>query len=207
MTEWISKLANATSNTRCLADESRRSGQWPTSCFISNEVFPYIETPLFILNSLYDFHNLFDTLGLTCTPPHTQRWGGKTVCNATEMRYFQGLRSQVLGMWEGLGVLNSSQGGVFAPACICHTQTTLVGDSQGSWSSAAWTVPGGSANTGSSVFGRWWRKAGTAASWKAVDVGEAWPSNRPCADFGVPPECQNDYERHFNRGCQRGDEY
>lgn len=204
VTEWISRLANATSNARCIAAALSRPGEWPTSCFISNEVFRYIETPLFILNSLYDFHNLFDTLGLSCTPPHTQRWAGKAFCNATEMTYFQGLRSQVLGMWESLGILSSPQGGAFAPACICHTQTTEVGDSQGSWSSAAWTVPGGSGNTASSVFGRWWRKEGPPSSWKAVDVGAAWPNNRPCAGFGEPPECQNDYERHFNRGCQRG---
>jgi len=119
------------------------------------------------------------------------------------MKTFFGLRTQVLTMWRELGVLSSPTGGAFAPPCICHGQTGggVAKTSQGGWNAPAWRVPGGSANSASVVFGRWWRKEGPPSGWKAVDVDVAWPNNRACSGFGLPGECGSAREVLFNRGC------
>jgi hypothetical protein len=83
--QWASKLANSSGNEACLVTmRAVHPRTWPSSCFMANELYPFVRTPLFIMEPLYGTHNLFDTIGLECTPAGTT--GSKRpVCNASQV--------------------------------------------------------------------------------------------------------------------------
>eukprot|EP01052_Picozoa_sp_SAG31_P006919 SAG31_NODE_324_length_17691_cov_8.128126_15_plen_246_part_00 len=83
--QWVSKLANSSGNQACLVTmRAVHPRTWPSSCFMANEAYPFVRTPLFIMEPLYGTHNLFDTIGLGCTPPGTVG-SPRPFCNSSQV--------------------------------------------------------------------------------------------------------------------------
>lgn len=53
------------------------------SCFLQY-TFPFIKSPVFVLNSLYDTAQLAGILGLNCLPPN---------CSDQQMKFFDNFRN------------------------------------------------------------------------------------------------------------------
>ena len=54
------------------------------SCFLLQYTFPFIKSPMFVLNSLYDTAQLAGILGLDCLPPN---------CSDQQMKFFDNFRN------------------------------------------------------------------------------------------------------------------
>ena len=91
-------------------------------------LFPFIETPVFIANSLYDTAQLAGLLGLDCLPPN---------CSEEELKFFYrfGEVNKYISinyvsfdvlqqfMEQLAPALNSESTGIFADSCLVHCQT------------------------------------------------------------------------------------
>jgi hypothetical protein len=81
-------------------------------CFFAPYLFPFIKTPMFIANSLYDTAQLAGILRLGCLPPN---------CPEDKMKFFDNFRTQFLHQLTP--ALDSETTGIFADSCLVHCQT------------------------------------------------------------------------------------
>ncbi|KAM7497936.1 hypothetical protein LguiA_022350 [Lonicera macranthoides] len=97
----------------------------PGLCFYPQNVVPYIQTPLFILNSVFDTWQLQFVFALTYLP-EGQSWVecqyNVSYCSSSQIKKLQGLRSEFLHTILN-GLDNHSSRGLFMDSCYAHCQT------------------------------------------------------------------------------------
>lgn len=207
-TRLMVTLTNASGNDACLAAKPA-ADRW--QCFFPENVFPFINSSTFVVNSLYDPYQLVDTLSLACSPPGTIECANgshpaRPTCNGSSMVTFQANRQDVLASMKAAGgVLDPGRaagpcgaGGAFLPSCMCHTEMYYnFGHTGGTFNNDDWRIPGDTGIRLSDAIGRWWASlrppgardddASAQGSSDHVYVDAIpWPGNRPCAQFGIP---------------------
>lgn len=96
----------------------------PTSCFFPQNIIGKVRTPLFVLNAAYDSWQIQSSLAPPSADPHGH-WHdcrlNHAKCSASQIRFLQGFRNQVLKAVRGFSV--SKQNGLFINSCFAHCQT------------------------------------------------------------------------------------
>jgi hypothetical protein len=144
-------------------------------CAFAPYMFPFIKTPTFIGNSLYDTAQLAGLLGLDCLPPN---------CPEDKMKFFYNFRNQFLEQLEP--ALMSESTGVFADSCLVHCQT-LTDDT--------WTQFLVGAQSMRDTFSDWYFER---SSGKTKEVDCAFPCNPTCP---VPNTTDTTVSSLFNSGA------
>ncbi|XP_065184018.1 uncharacterized protein LOC135814776 [Sycon ciliatum] len=109
---YVVQSQNLTSgmNQKCVAAMSE-ADQW--KCFFAQYSVPYISSPIFALQSLYDYNQLKTVLHLPCIPPK---------CSASEYQIFLNWRTTFLKAFSP--ILNRTVStGIFSDACVAHCQS------------------------------------------------------------------------------------
>jgi len=158
-------------NKKCMAANSATN---PHHCLMAQYLVKYIETPLFITQSLYDTWQIPSILNIPCTkwPPYKHPFSS---CNDTELAAIQLYRDETFRLLQETFDMSNSTRSVWAPSCPFHGRTYYgtVDDPV----SASYVVPANSNNT-----------LGLAANiFIYQNVTEAlidslyWPENAKCA--------------------------
>jgi len=134
----------------------RAKGNNAVDCMWAFETFPFIKTPLFVLNAKYDSAQL-GRYGLDCIN-HNQ-------CNSTQLAQFINYGEDQLTS-EKIAI-NSPTTGVFLDACVQHCQSQV-----NTWSRVS--VDGSIA---SHAFADWYFHNTGKSKW--VDTCQ-WPCNKAC---------------------------
>ncbi|KAI3690369.1 hypothetical protein L2E82_48393 [Cichorium intybus] len=106
------------------------SNMKPGLCFYPQYVVPYIQTPIFILNSAYDTWQVYNILASYEADPSGSFTKCKTTlneCSTSELQRFEEFRSEFLGTVSAIG--NSSSEGMFINTCYTHCQS----EDQSAW--------------------------------------------------------------------------
>ena len=143
--------------------------QW--KCMFPQYYADLINTPTFLIQSLYDSSELWDTLKLNCCPAIDVpgvHCGSYPRCDAKSLALFQKLRTQHIVEWAQL--VNKTGNGAWAPSCIEHTMT------EDKWTNVDWAVPAKSGRTMSAAVAAW--LAGNGEVWEDA---VAFPGNAPCS--------------------------
>jgi hypothetical protein len=149
----------------------RFSGSEQWKCMFPEYYADLITTRTFLIQSLYDSSELWDTLKLDCCPGTCSGYK-KCPAGGVEMKMFDAIREQHIQAWAPL--VNKTGNGIWTPACIDHTLTW------GHWMDHAWEVPAGSGNTAAVAVQSWLTESSTGAPhWNYQDK-VAWPNNAPC---------------------------
>ena len=173
MTQWVYETvgANASCNSKCIATFERRMPGSGWLCFFAEHVLPFIDTPLFVANSVADAAQLAVIMKLGCAPAIGN-------CNASQLAYLDSFRDAMVERLQP--VLSSDKHGAFLLDCVVH----MVENVDGAWD--AIPVGGRTMNT---VFSNWWAGQPNA---KAVD--SAWTNgtgkyggNALCPMYGPVP--------------------
>eukprot|EP00929_Paragymnodinium_shiwhaense_P111229 TRINITY_DN7896_c0_g1_i2.p1 TRINITY_DN7896_c0_g1~~TRINITY_DN7896_c0_g1_i2.p1 ORF type:complete len:168 (-),score=41.82 TRINITY_DN7896_c0_g1_i2:110-613(-) len=143
-----------------------------------------IETPTFLLHSLYDSSELSATLRMGCCLKEGAAdwcdWDALSKqCDATAAKDFEALRSEHMSGWKSLA--SKPGNGVWAPACIVHTMTYEH------WTATSWEVPAGSGNTMAHVV-QGWLDDKELSGLHVFEDKVSWPANRPCASTSIPAD-------------------
>lgn len=155
--QWVVSAGNVTAhvNARCLAAFSST----PWRCFIAPDTLPFIETPLFISNSLSDAWQAGAVMGLGCSPTHVG------ACSAEQIAYLSDFRRISLVALAPVTRAGSIHG-AFLQGCFVH----VVEDTAG------WTRVIVENQTQSDTFSAW--LAGGAGG-STVVVGDFPPWSNP----------------------------
>ena len=140
-------------NNDCVMSKME-SDRW--QCFMAQYTYPYIKTPVFVLNSEYDTWQLDNILQLGCLPPH---------CNETQMKAFTNWRGTFLAALEP--AVESTANGLFTDSCLYHCQSL----ENRSWSEIK--VGGQNAHD---TFSAWYLKG----PGKGKEIDGEYPNNPTC---------------------------
>ena len=154
--QWVYNRMNVSihTNSACLAANTAA----PWKCFIAPEILPFIQTPLFISNSLTDSWQAGNIMNIGCDPTHA---GG---CSAAQLQYLSQFRTDMLTALAPVTRTGSPHGG-FLQGCFAH----VVEDVQ-SWTNV---IIGGA--TQSETFWNWF----TGNSNGSLQIGTFPPFSNP----------------------------
>lgn len=147
-----------------------------TSCFFPQNVIDGINTPIFLLNAAYDAWQIQESLAPSGADP-SGAWrackSNHSACDATQMKFLQGFRDQMVASVLGGRFAGSRSNGLFINSCFAHCQSELP--ATWSWSHAAGASPaiqsrGIAESVGDWYFGR--------AQVKAIDC--PYPCDGTC---------------------------
>ena len=121
--------AQATSPPHPGGKERPTSGPW--NCLMAATAVPYVQSPLFILQSRFDHFQLGAELALTCMVEQAYHPPWKNVtCSASEVAairaYGQDLYAEVEAAMENFPP--GSRRGLFLSSCIVHGQVCVAGN-------------------------------------------------------------------------------
>lgn len=152
--QWVYQRMNVSvhTNSACLAANAAT----PWKCFIAPEILPYIQTPLFISNSLTDSWQSGNIMGLGCTPTK------EGACNAAQIAYLQQFRADMLTALAPVRT-NSKHGG-FLTGCFVHVVEDV----------STWSTELIHNATQAQTFWSWWN--GEAAR---LQIGDFPPWSNP----------------------------
>ena len=154
--QYIFHMQNCSEGVNRDCIESNEIDGW--QCFMAQYTYPYIQTPIFVLNSLYDTWQLGNILQLGCNPPD---------CNNTRMLEFFAWRTTFLNALKP--VIQWGQNGVFADACLQHCQS--VND-------IPWSIIKVWGQNAHDTFSDWYiNKRGTRTG-----IDGVYPNNPTCGD-------------------------
>jgi len=103
-------------NDDCIAHYSAPEDMW--HCIFAPYTYPFIKSPLFLLNSRFDSYQVGSILGVRCNP------NVKGNCSATQIDQMDGYGKL---FYDTIApVLQSSKDGVFITACYTHQQETAL---------------------------------------------------------------------------------
>jgi hypothetical protein len=119
--KWVFSAHNVSRhiNDACVADKNLEAWR----CFIAPEVLPYIQTPLFVSNSLSDAWQAGAIMGLGCAPTKAG------ACSTAQVEYLTNFRSEMLAGLAPVLAAGSKHGG-FLQGCFVH-----VVEDVGGWTS------------------------------------------------------------------------
>lgn len=129
-------LHNCTLNQACFGAQKRKQ-EW--RCLFPQYFIPFVNSPLFLVNSLYDLWQIAYLSNIPCV------LNVKT-CNSTELSQILKFRNKTLHAMRP--VFDSKKSAVFADACLVHTQCVM---------NALWTHIQVQNVTISQAFTTWYR--------------------------------------------------
>jgi hypothetical protein len=152
----VFKMQNAISslNKKCIA-ATPNDTQW--QCMSAQYTYPYISTPIFSLNSMYDTWQIKNTLELGCNPPQ---------CTPEQMKQLEKFFEEFKSAAQP--IMSSSTNGAFLDSCFKHCQ---------SLSDASWNGIKVGGQTAAETFGNWYYQR-TAGEGKEIDCD--YPCNTSC---------------------------
>ena len=171
MYKWVVDNHNLTASLKpqCVSDVAPRD---PSVCFIAPIMLKYIQTPLFVSNSLTDAAQTSFVMGLPCSPASGN-------CNSTEIAYVDKFNALMI---EQLAVVlkGAPKYGAFLVNCEVH----MVQDVDGAFSSI--TVNGA---THAQTLGHWFK--GEAGGVQVDALWSAGPGphggNAQCGAYAPVP--------------------
>lgn len=170
MYKWVFDTMNLSSsvNPLCVRDNAQQD---PSYCFYSPHVLPYIDTPVFVSNSLVDAAQLSFVMQLGCDPAAGD-------CDAQQLAYVDNFYLEFVK--QAQPVLTSPANGAWLVSCAVH----MVQDVDGAWN--AIRVQG---ITHAEAFANWLAGANT---YHVVDVtwsagGGPHGGNVDCPKYGPVP--------------------
>ena len=101
-------------NKACLDSESADDA-W--RCFFTEYSYKYVKTPIFYVNSLYDYWGLWFILGIHCHPSQ---------CPEEQISKLEEFHREYLDFAKQMRD-HSTQNGMFVTSCYAHTQTLAEG--------------------------------------------------------------------------------
>ncbi|CAD8164203.1 unnamed protein product [Paramecium octaurelia] len=142
-------------------------------CYYAQYLFEFIQTPLFIIQSMYDYYSLTARFKIDCAKNYSLN-----NCSQEQLDFAQNLYKQ---NYEVLSQRKKDhpETGAFAPSCLEHC--FLLKDY---YNSQDWEVPGESGNTIQEAINNWLNSKPNPENNFYVDNVE-WPNNKKCsnADF------------------------
>ena len=171
MYKWVYDTMNISStvSAACVAAVAPAD---PSLCFMAPHLLPFIETDLFVANSLADAAQQGFVMNLGCAP-------AAGTCSAAQLAYLDHFHDEMVGALAP--VLNSSRHGAWLVSCSVH----MVEDVDGAWASIE---VGGV--TQRDAFAAWY--SGGAGPQRVVDVpwtqGSGQHGGNPlCGKYGPVP--------------------
>ncbi|XP_070539058.1 uncharacterized protein [Ptychodera flava] len=146
-------------NKACL-DANDRSSQW--KCFFPQYSFQYIKTPMFVLNSAYDYWTLWYALDLRCY--HSE-------CDTKGKYYYTYYQKEFMALMQQ--VFSSTKDGVYISSCYAHSQA-----SNGEWTN--YIVNG---TTPQEAFSDWYFSRKSVGESKYLDC--MTPGCNPTCDWSL----------------------
>ena len=138
-------------NDACISAKTE-TDQW--QCFMAQYTYPYIKTPIFVLNSEYDTWQLSNILQLGCLPPK---------CTPEKMTDFTKWRATFL---QALGpAIGAHSNGIFTDSCLVHCQSL----------DAPWNTFKVNGQTAHDTFANWYFETGG----QSQEVDKPYP-NESC---------------------------
>lgn len=109
--------SSAATNQDCIAHYGPLGEPW--KCIFSENVLPFVKTPLFVAQNLYDSYQLGNILRVGCGTY------GSTLksCNTTQMEAVQAYGASMRTLLAEAADPARHDRGIFAPSCIAHCQT------------------------------------------------------------------------------------
>lgn len=114
---WNDERAQG-SNEACLAANTKE----PWKCFFAQYLVPFINVPLFVVNSLYDPVNLHGVLDLKCG-------GNLSSCSASDLKAAEDFRVEYQSVL--IAQVKTKNHGYFLTACNQHEETCRQKDFEG----------------------------------------------------------------------------
>ena len=168
---------NATSMTNqdCVAHYTPLGTPW--KCIFSQYVLPFIRTPLFIAQNLYDSYQLGHILAVgNCTTYGKDLSACPNTTVAAIQAYGATMRSIIQG---GLAAPGVNRGG-FSPSCIAHCQTVANEHPAALWNwPERWGIAGKGIATPERAFNAWYT-AGPGSPGSNVTQTSDFGSNLLC---------------------------
>uniref|UniRef100_A0A251V9M0 Pectin acetylesterase n=1 Tax=Helianthus annuus TaxID=4232 RepID=A0A251V9M0_HELAN len=121
--QYFDKIVTLHGSAKALPSECT-SNMNPGLCFYPDFAMPYINTPIFIVNSAYDtwqVSNMFATNESDPKGEFTKCKNDLNECSTTQLKRLQDFRSDFLGSVSS--VTKSSTEGMFINTCYTHCQT------------------------------------------------------------------------------------
>eukprot|EP00042_Codosiga_hollandica_P055950 m.794540 g.794540 ORF g.794540 m.794540 type:complete len:405 (-) comp59238_c0_seq16:80-1294(-) len=142
----------------------------PAACIFAENTYPYVQTPIFPLNSMYDTWQLSCILTSTISPEACDTFAAWSscisnpeACNSTQIQTLQSYGKVFLDRFTSAPTFTRSQNGAFIDSCLGHCEAqpydTHASNSVGDWSGM--TIDGVDATT---AFGRWYFGLNTSPS-------------------------------------------
>jgi len=124
--QWGFQAWNSTNGVNQACIDDNQGQEW--KCIFAPYTYPYIQTPLFVVQAKYDSWQLSVELDIGClawdNPPPGH-------CNSTQIQQF--MLWGDLQLKSVMGVINSSKDGIFMDACFQHCQTLFGGSTLIPW--------------------------------------------------------------------------
>ncbi|XP_077978572.1 uncharacterized protein LOC144434009 [Glandiceps talaboti] len=159
-------------NKACLADKDQNT-KW--KCFFPQYTYHYIQTPMFILNSAYDYWTLWFILNLRCYP---------SLCSPKEKFHYTKYHGDFMKIAQPL--LDSTVDGVYLSSCYAHSQSVCNVD---------WNVYLVNQTTPQQAFSDWYFHRKTVRESKYWDC--TTPACNPTCDWSL--EFYNNVTATLNR--------
>lgn len=178
--------SSAGTNQACL-DHYGPLGE-PWKCVFAEYVLQFIQSPLFVMQNLYDSWQLNNILVVTddgCGGYGRNLSGCDAAHMAAVQAYGATMRQRLQGVWDP----SEANRGIFAPSCIAHCQTVENEHPASLWRwNARWGIDG---QTPSDVFGTWYKQQFPEASIFSQDAHGTPPATKvvQACDFGCNELC------------------
>ncbi|XP_006818624.1 uncharacterized protein LOC102809268 [Saccoglossus kowalevskii] len=145
-------------NTACLADQDINS-KW--KCFFPQYTYPYVTTPMFVLNSAYDIWSLWYILNVRC---HI------SACDKDNLHHLTSYHDQFMQIAEP--IYKSTKAAIYTSSCFSHVHTLQ---------NTEWTKHLVNGTTPVAAFGDWYFGRKTVQQSKYWDC--ATPACNPTCDW------------------------
>ena len=155
------------SNAACQAVHGSADDAW--MCLTPQYVYPYIQTPVFVLAAGYDEGLAGGDIGVKCKPAFSPS------CTPVDKAYWEYYRANTSAHLQA--AFDSTRDGLFLDACCPHCQSLTNGHAN-TWTGV--TIGGVSPADG---FDAWLTGGAAAAGAKSRDA-QPYPSNPSCVGMG-----------------------
>jgi hypothetical protein len=180
--------SSSMTNQDCIAHYTPLGAPW--KCIFAQYVLPFIRTPLFIAQNLFDSYQLGHILGIGGCSTYGKDLSGCPNATVEAINKYGAIMRGIIsaGLAAPGGVGRSR--GAFAPSCIAHCQTVANEHPAALWNwPARWSI---GEVTPVEVFGAWYTQQ--VGAWRGEggdDVGNASNTSKQiqACDFGCNLKC------------------